>query len=114
MSIKKQAGAAARSGNTGLLFRLRGYALELAKIATDFIRQAVIIAAAKFVLELCALVINSIMDAITRGGKASIDITTPNVRYMADGVKPTGAAPVQGGYQNPFATSYPGQPVSPW
>lgn len=113
-AVRKQAWQAQRSGNTGWLLRLRGYAMELSKIAIDFVKQAVVIAVAKFVLELCALVINSIMDAVTKGGKGKIDISTPNVHYMADGVKPATATTTQNGYQNPFASSFQGQTVSPW
>jgi hypothetical protein len=112
--LKQNTTQAIKQGNRPWLGQLKGNAKELASAAGGFIKQALIIAIAKFVLEVCALVINSIMDSLNKRGKAGVEITTPNVRYSAPGSVPPGPTQTQRSYSNPFEAAFSSASVSPF
>jgi hypothetical protein len=106
-NLSARADHATRSRNPAWVRQTQSEASKLATLAGSFVKQALIIAAAKFVLELCALVINHTMDALKQRGKGRIDFTTPNVAYASNGMPPGGPAP-SGDYRNPFASAFGG------
>ena len=108
---------ARRSGNGAWLARLLVSAGELRAIAGDFLRKAVHLALAKFVLELCAMVIDAIMSAIRKMVNRPLDITSPNVYYGNASPAASGGSPYPGGGRSPFdggLFAVSGGGTSPW
>lgn len=114
---------ARKTKNYRWLAKLKELGQQLLAIAYAFFKKAVQLALAKFVLELCAMTINSIMQALTKEGTGRMDITSPNVHYLPNG-QPAATSAVP---QNPYGAAAPyrspfdgglyaaaGGSVSPW
>lgn len=121
-TISQQAKMAEKSGNVAWLKKLQGFAARLGNMLVEFIKKAIELAVFKLVLELCAMIMNAIVDALTRRGNQRMEITTPGVfiqpRAAAAAGAPGAAAPAApaAGYSprtNPFDYR-PGAEVSPW
>lgn len=124
-SFQQSASAASRSRNVRWQKKLKQYGGQLLRMIGDFIVRAVQLAIAKFVLELCAMIINTIMQSLTKMGNAKMDITSPNVYYSGNGFTPALATPPAGNPypgggavpRSPFETGLygnSGNGVSPW
>jgi len=112
MSLKSQAQMARKAGNYSWMMKIQSYALQVLDLVFNFLKKAIVIAAAKFVLEMCALIINQIMDSLGKRGNSKIDISTPNVHYVPRGqMAPGSTQPTverNTGYVNPFADVFRG------
>lgn len=93
---------AKRTNNTSLMSKLIAFGKKLLASILEFAKKAVEIAVYKFVLELCAMAIRSIMELVATKGNQRLDITTPGVHYN------TGASTTSGtqGSASPFESSY--------
>lgn len=78
-TIAQQAKQAHKSGNMAWLGKLHEYANRLKDMLVEFIKKAIELAVFKLVLELCAMIMNSIVDALSRRGNQRMEITTPGV-----------------------------------
>ena len=101
-SLNRQAKMARRNKDRAWEDRIRGYARDLLAIATRFAKEAVRLALSKLVLELCAMVINHIMDLLKSGGHKDMDITTPHVFYGRPAPQSGPSQPSLFGSDNPF------------
>lgn len=77
--ISNQAKQAQKSGNVAWLNKLQEYAIRLKSMLVEFIKKAIELAVFKLVLELCAMIMNAIVDALSRRGNQRMEITTPGV-----------------------------------
>ena len=119
MSISGQMKVAKRSGDVGWMNRLKAHANKLVGVLWEFIKKAIELAVFKLVLELCAQIMNSIMDALTSRGNNKMEITTPGVYLQPKGGP---AQQATSNYSNTSTySSRPGNPfdyrpssVSPW
>jgi len=104
--LKTQATFAKKTGNYRWLNRIKSQAQSLSELVGQFIVEALKIALAKFVIELCALIIDSLMTALT-GINKKVDITTPNVFYSKTSPEAARAATASTSYNDPWGTSAP-------
>lgn len=111
---------AKKSKNVAWMTRLYSLGQKLLEVVSEFMKRAIQLALAKFVLELCAMVINQIMAALAKTGGGRMDITSPNVYYSGSG-QPQQNAPQSnnpyGNYRSPFdggLYSQAANTVSPW
>lgn len=76
---------AAKSKNEAWMTKLHSLGQKLLEVVSEFMKRAIQLALAKFVLELCAMVINQIMAALAKAGSGRMDISSPNVYYNGNG-----------------------------
>lgn len=94
--------------NLFLLWAAEQARLILRSIGT-FIKRAIELAIFKFVLELCAMVIKTLMEALTKKGYSTMDVSTKGVVYHGDNPAPQAGKP--GSFaSNPFESTSYGRP----
>lgn len=112
--LDREVNRAKKSGNAPWLRSLQGFAERLGHALVEFVKKAIELAIFKLVLELCAMVMNSVMSALAKKGFGGMELSTPGV-YLQ---KPVESQPAQQRYQsgNPFAGPFGQQAssVSPW
>jgi hypothetical protein len=116
-NLDSQMSMATKTKNPLWLLKLKGFALRLGEALLDFVKRAIELAIFKLVLELCAMIMNSIMAALTKKGMGPMDVSTPGI-YMqktATAGTQSSAAPSYTSGSNPFSGTF-GQSsaVSPW
>lgn len=116
-AISGQAKQAQKSKNWAWLGKLQQYAVRLKNMLVEFVKKAIELAVFKLVLELCAMIMNAIVDALSKRGNQRMDITTPGV-FLQNKPNTTGASgSTTGGYApssgNPFDYRNSAA-VSPW
>lgn len=93
---------AKRTNNVSLMSKLIAFGKKLLASILEFAKKAVEIAVYKFVLELCAMIIRSVMDLVTSKGNQRLDITTPGVHYNTATTTATGAPSSASPFESPY------------
>lgn len=117
-TLRSSATQARKSGNHAWMNSLRSSGSQLYELAVDFLKKAIFMAASKFILELCAMIIDSIMTSLKKKLGRPMDMTSPNVFYsgsnQAPGTSTGNPYPTSG---SPFRSPFEGgltSSVSPW
>lgn len=118
-TVAQQARLARKTGNIAWLNKLQDFAHRLGHMLVEFIKKAIELAVFKLVLELCAMIMNAIVEALTKRGNQRMEITTPGVflqtRPATAGASASGGVS-SSGYSpkaNPFDYRTSSE-VSPW
>lgn len=107
-TLKRSFIQAKKSGNHAWMQKLASYGKELMELALEFFKRAIQLALAKLVLELCAQVIDNIMIALRRSGQGRVEITSPHVHYVGNGMPHVpGEAPAQPQQQRSYGPHGP-------
>lgn len=114
-SINSQMNMARKTGNSAWMQKLRAAAQRLGAMLWDFIKKAVELAVFKLVIELCAMIMNSVLDALTKRGNQKMDITTPGVFFQPKTA--TGSTTTQTSSYSPGSNPFDyrsASGISPW
>jgi hypothetical protein len=107
-SLESQAKLARKNKDWVWLRKIEGMALKVLDYLWEFIKKAVVLAVFKFIAELCAMILNSVMDALMKKGGQRMDITTNGVAWTGGPVQPAAAAAstTSPSYSDPFSRHY--------
>ena len=78
-SLAEQAYAAKKHGDGPWLQSLRESAKRLGAMLLEFIKKAVELAIFRGLLELCAMAMNAVVEALTKRGNRGFDVATPGI-----------------------------------
>lgn len=78
-SLARQAQAAKKHGDASWLQSLRESAKRLGAMLLEFIKKAVELAIFRGLLELCAMAMNAVVEALTKRGNRGFDVATPGI-----------------------------------
>jgi hypothetical protein len=79
--IQSQVKLAKKRKDHAWLGKLREIATRLKSMLVEFVIRAIELAVFKFIVELCAMIMNSIMDSLVKKGKPALEISTGGVLY---------------------------------
>lgn len=110
-SLSKNMEQAKSEGNWIFIDWMADKARAVAGHLYEFMKRAIQLALFKFALEFCAMIIRSLMEALTSGGYGAMDVSTKGVVYHGEGAF-SNNRPSGGFSNNPFdspafATSRP-------
>lgn len=115
-TVKEATRRAKASGNRKRLAYLSGLANELMVMLAEFIKKAFVLAVFKFVMELCAQIVQSLVQAMVNRNQKPVEISTPGVFFTHPGQQTppasqqtyTQSGPRQTSFDNPFGDVFRG------
>lgn len=111
-TLEAQARFARKNRDWAWLKKIEGVAHKLLDYLWEFVKKAVLLAVFKFIAELCAMILNSVMDALMKKGGQRMDITTGGVAWTGGAPQPAAAANnPQTSYSDPFSRHYGDRPI---
>ncbi len=99
-SVGEATRRAKKSGDSRTLKYLQSLANEVMTMLVDFIKKAFVLAIFKFVMELCAQIVQSLVQAMVNKNQKPVEISTQGVFFTVPGQQAPQQTPTTGTNQN--------------
>ena len=99
-SVKEATQRAKKTGDRRVLNYLQSLANEVMSMLVEFIKKAFVLAIFKFVMELCAQIVQSLVQAMVNKNQKPVEISTQGVFFTLPGQQTPQQTPTTGGQQN--------------